>query len=405
MKILQINNSDSRGGASTIAASLHLGLLEKNITSHLIVQEQNLKLPFCQKSPNKIFSLKYKRLIDNWPKIFYCWRKKLPLSLNYYPTKLLQLEQQNQINYDILHLHWINEGMFNLQELKKVIKPVVFTLHDAWIFTGGCHLPFDCQKFSQQCGCCPQLKSLFSFDPTYKLIKRKKQLLQKPNFYFITPSEFLKKLALKSFLLAKQKIITIPNGVDSKKFYPSAKQLARKKLNLPVNKKILLFNGSNNLTDYNKNFIFLQQTLPFVKKKQNYLLIILTNDHNINLDFPFKIFKISHNNEKLNLIYNASDVVLLTSLWENFSLTVLEGSACKKPSLAFNVGGVNEIIQTKKNGVLITKNNHNQFIEGLEYIFTHYDYLANNAYQIFQEKFTLELMVKNYIDLYQKITQ
>lgn len=404
MKILHINNSDCRGGASRVARDLHLGLLENKIDSNLVVQEKKLKLKNTFSFLKKHQSVKFNREIANWPKTFFPQRKKTPMSFNLKATNLLQLIKQAKIDYDILHLHWINEGMFNLNEIRDLQKPIVVTMHDDWWLTGGCHLNFDCQKFISGCGSCPQLHSFLKKDPTFLHIRKKKEIFSNlKNIYFVAPSQFLQQKAQKSFCLTDKKIFVINNGVNQKNFYPVENIRIKKKLNLPINKKILFFNASAGFSDSNKNFQFLRNNLEKLKNKNDYLLLILSNENLDNFDFNYKILKPTRNLSQLNLFYNASDLVLLTSLSESFSLTTVEAMACQKPVLSFKCGGVENIIQHKKNGFLIDLNSWEQFQEGLDFIFSNYQNLKKQTYKDYQNNYTFNKMIQEYLKLYQKI--
>jgi glycosyltransferase involved in cell wall biosynthesis len=263
---------------------------------------------------------------------------------------------------------------------------------------------FDCPRYQNSCGNCPQLDSCLKFDPSFFNAKKKQKIFsQNNNFHFISPSNFIKEKAQKSFILKNKKIIKIPNGVNKKQFFPIDKNIAREKLNLPKDKKILFFNGASGLENEHKNFKFLRKNLPKLNNKDEYLLLVITKREKINLDFNYQAFSPTIDLVKLNLIYNASDITLVTSKWESFSLTALESMACQKVVLSFDCGGVSDIIENKINGILTKINSWDEFQKGIDFINSNYQELSKNAYQTFLKKFTLSKMTDNYIDLYQDL--
>ena len=84
----------------------------------------------------------------------------------------INLEFIKRIDPDIIHLHWIN-GFLSIKELTRLNKPIVWTFHDSWAFTGGCHLPLPCIKYETECSGCPQLKKIVLFDPAKRVFLKK----------------------------------------------------------------------------------------------------------------------------------------------------------------------------------------------------------------------------------------
>ena len=168
-------------------------------------------------------------------------------------------------------MHWINFGfisIYSLEKLFKLNKPIVWTLHDMWAFTGGCHHSGDCENYQMACGNCEQyLKNPAENDLSNQIWQRKNTIF-KPEFINKTTivgcSEWLANRAKKSSLLKGFSVKAIPNPLDISLFSPQNKAEARQKLGLPIDKKLILFVAAK-ISVIWKGFIYFQEALEILK--------------------------------------------------------------------------------------------------------------------------------------------
>ena len=160
MKILIVNTSDIQGGAARAAYRLHRSLLNAGIDSQMLVQKKSSD-DYTVIGPiskiEKAFSFLRPQL-DQLPVKFYKNRTKTLFSPSWIGSKKI-IQKINETDPDIVHLHWICGGMIKIEDLLKIKKPIVWSLHDNWAFTGGCHIKWDCEKYKNECGACPRLGS------------------------------------------------------------------------------------------------------------------------------------------------------------------------------------------------------------------------------------------------------
>ena len=312
---------------------------------------------------------------------------------------------------DVLHLHWINFGFLSLTSIQKLVdlnKPIVWTLHDMWAFTGGCHYSGACQHYEKSCGHCPYLSKPHSRDLSFRVHAQKKILFKKANITYVTCSQWLAKEAKKSSLLAKANILTINNPIDLEYFKPLNKPQARKRLGLSAHKFYLSF-GAANVQDERKGRSYLQEALQifstWVEDTKNVELLIFgkaMSEFFEALPFQAHIFgNLSSTSSTLLDVYNASDVFILPSLQDNFPNTILEAMACGIPCIAFDTGGIPEMIDHQKNGYLAQYKNSHALAEGLQYIYENADpqSLADNARQK-ATHCSYQSIAKKYSDIY-----
>lgn len=250
---------------------------------------------------------------------------------------------------DIIHLHNIHGSYINIKILfrflKKYNKPVVWTLHDCWTYTGHCahFTTIGCQKWKTQCFNCPNKrsypKSLF-LDQSKRNYTLKKELFTSlENVTIITPSQWLADVTNQSFM-GKYKIIPIPNGVDLDVFKPTA-GFFRKKYGLEE-KKIIL--GVASAWSKNKGFdefVALSQSLD-----EDYKVVMVGVKEELAFALPKNILTISrtHDAKELAEIYTAADVFLNPSKQETMGLTTVEAMACGTPVVTSNLTAVPEVV-------------------------------------------------------------
>lgn len=243
---------------------------------------------------------------------------------------------------DVIHLHnlhgyYIHIGLL-FDFLKKYNKPVVWTLHDCWTFTGHCpHYSFvQCDKWLTECYKCP-LKGEYPassvFDRSKKNYRQKKQFFNGvKNMTIVTPSQWLKEEVEKSFL-KNYTVKVIHNGIDTEIFKPLQSDFKAK--HGLEGKKIVL--GVANVWTKRKgidDFIRLAEHLP-----QSYKIVLVGDLRGENI--PKSILHISHTDSQQELaeIYSVAEVFLNPTYEDTFPTTNLESLACGTPVLTYRTGG------------------------------------------------------------------
>ncbi len=247
---------------------------------------------------------------------------------------------------DIVHMHWVNFGFLSVSDiatLTQLNKPVFWTLHDMWAFTGGCHHSGTCENFQQNCGDCKFLKNPGANDLSHQLWKEKKNGFSDKNLNIITCSDWLGGRAKQSSILGNHTIKTIPNAIDTEFFSPNANSLG-----LDSNKKYVLFVAMR-VNAPAKGFHLLKEALQFLDPLTTELLIV---GGEMTDELPLKAHNFGQITDpaKMRDIYAAADVFVTPSLEENLPNTIMEAMACGTACVGFEVGGIPEMIEHKKTG-------------------------------------------------------
>ncbi|RLD80493.1 MAG: glycosyl transferase group 1, partial [Bacteroidetes bacterium] len=383
MKVVLVNKSDRTGGAAVACRRLQKALQKAGADAKLLVQEKNdddqtVKITgtgFWKRKKNFLLFV-----LERFYFLFYEASKEIRFAFspaiageNIYKNNLIK-------EADIIHIHWFNQGFLSLKNLKRLIalnKPIVWTLHDMWAFTGGCHYSGDCENYMVSCGNCPFIKNPSEKDLSYKILKKKKTILKDANITFVTCSNWLKAKAKESSLLKDFIVVSIPNPIDQKQFYPMDKKMIREKLSLPADKKLILFAAAN-ISDKRKGLSYLLKALELVEKNNSIPtdLEIVTfgkSDDSVFNNLPFNVHNLGilSKTEKIAEAYNAADLFVLPSLEDNLPNTIMESLACGTPVLAFKTGGIPEMIDHKKNGYLADYKSAEDLKKGLVFILNH----------------------------------
>lgn len=414
MKVLLINKSYQTGGAAIAARRLWKSLLKLKVDTIFMVfdetsvEEKNL-IVLTKSLYEKLrwwFNFIFERIY------FLPHEKNKSVRFAFSPAitgKRISRHKAVQ-NADIIHLHWFNQGFLSLKNMEELIdlgKPLVWTLHDMWAFTGGCHYNNDCLNFTGDCGKCPYLKYPGKHDLSWRILRKKKNIYSKANITFVTCSSWLKTEAEKAAILVGKEILSIPNPIDSELYCPANRDEVRKKLNLPLERKLILF-GAANVNDPRKGIRYLLDALSHIKQTDEIEMVLFGKNGNLvasSLPYKTNDFGLIHSVRDLVQLYQAADLFVLPSLQDNLPNTVMESLACGTPVVAFNTGGIPEMVGHKQNGYLAKYKSSEDLASGIEWV------LSNNANNLLgkaaREKvlqcYSEKVVAEKYIQLYQTL--
>lgn len=414
MKVLMLNTSDSGGGAARAAYRLHSGLRSIGVDSGMLVQSKNGDDPNVIGPPTKFaqFFGMLRPHLDYLPLKLYPRRHRSIFSPAIMPEQLFS--RVSGLSPDILHLHWINEGFLRVENLKLFRQPLVWTLHDSWAFTGGCHVPLECNRYRRSCGKCPQLGSLKEYDLSRRVWSRKKKHWDGLNLTVVTPSRWLADCAKSSSLFGNVRVEVIPNGLDLQRYRPFDRRTARNIFGLPQDKKLILFGGVGIASDHNKGFHLLVSALQELAAKgwseKAELIVFGAAVQDTVPDFGLITHYIGrlHDDISLAVLYAAADVFVMPSIQENLPNTVMESMACGTPCVAFDQGGLPDLIDHEKTGYLARPFEAEDLSAGLAWVLSGENTcrkMGERARAKVEADFALEKIAGRYADLYQELLE
>lgn len=408
MKVFFVNESDYNGGAARAMLRIIESMKDTSVVCNILVNSRankgsdsiTINDNYFIRLMNKLYRYSLQASLG----------KKYSIEINYH-TQLVRnsfLKTVKTIKPDIIHLHWIGYDMFKLSDLAELDIPVVWTMHDMWPFTGGCNYDWECKKFQRTCGYCPLIQSNKEYDISRKNYNKKREIFNSiKNLKIVSPSNWLAGTTKESSLFSGRDIEVIPNTIDVNKYKPIDKSIARSILNLPLNKKIVLYGAVGGMKDLRKGAKYLISALQSLNKSDLTLVTFGANENSAinNSGIDVINMKKLYDDYTLSLVYSAADVTVVPSIQENLSLTIMESLSCGTPVAAFNIGGNSDMIVHLDNGFLATPYEEESLAEGIMWIINYNDYnkLSLSARHNCMNNYAYGKIASQYISLYKSL--
>lgn len=413
MKILHVCFSDSGGGAARAAFRIHRAQCEQGIDSRMLVVEKHSDDPRVIAIPIRLrlFTL-FANLIASWLLRQQKTTNSVMHSLNFFHCGVGRII--NRLDVDIVNLHWVNGEMLSIGEIENINKPLVWTLHDMWGFSGAEHYDdlSHPERYRQKYTRENRPSDYSGWDLSAWVFKRKKRLWAKRAFHIVTPSRWLKSCVEQSELFNRQPVNNIPNCIDQTVYKPLDKVFSREVLNLPQNKKLILFGAMSSTSDTRKGFHFFCTAIQEMAKDPGWNgkveLLVFGASHGDNeeqLGLPCHYLGQVNDDSSLALIYSSADVFVAPSMQDNLPNTLVEAMSCGTPCVAFDVGGIQDIVDHKENGYIAEAYSTQDLAQGIEWVLSSGDRLANlknAARDKAKHTFDVKKVVSQYFQLYQR---
>jgi glycosyltransferase involved in cell wall biosynthesis len=422
MKILQIGTYDIQGGAARAAYRLHRGLREMGHDCRMLVRYKDMAddavLRVEPKSGSERDAPKFFLEVVIQEHYIDSHRTDISntmFSLPYpgYDLSTLPVVQEA----DIINLHWVAryQSPLTLQRLFSLGKPVVWTLHDQWPFTGGCHYAAGCEQYQVDCRSCPQL----SEDPNHlpgALLKDKLRFFKDAPVTLVSPSRWMANCARESALFKEARVEVIPNSLETDQFRPLPKAYAKEKAGLPPDTITLLFGGMSG-NEKRKGFEKLITAIETCQEDPRFKELIASNKISLvcfghtsdaveAVGVPVKALGYLESIEEVVNAYCAADIFVLPSLEDNLPNTMLEAMSCGTPVVAFDVGGIPEVVRDSEDGNLIPSCNASEMGKAILHLIFHPEQriaMGQACRLKAEERYKLQIQAQKYAALYEEL--
>jgi len=410
--ILHLSTFHLEGGAGVAATRLHRALLRSGEDSCMLVPEiHNPEKAITPLADTKWKSrMAFARFVAE-RLYFYPYEKDKSVRFAFSPAVAGTDISNHPLvkKADIIHLHWINFGFLSINSLEKLFalgKPIVWTLHDMWAFTGGCHYSRGCEKFLTHCHYCPYLSKPDLYDISFSQFEQKVAIYKMTRMAMVSPSKWLSDLTKKADLTKNIQALSISNCLDTEVFKPKYKPEIRKALNLPTDKKLILFAGANT-QDPRKGFNYFKEAIEISNASSGNIEVLIFGKSNPgSFDaFPVPVHYLGKITEtdQMVAVYNGADMIVVPSLEDNLPNTIMEAMACGTPAVGFATGGIPEMIDHKLNGYIADLKSASSLAEGIEWVLNNNtdDKLSENARQKVMDNYSENVVTAQYNKLYE----
>ena len=354
LRVLTVNHADvGAGGAAVAGYRLHRSLVDAGHDARLLVGHRSSR--------------------DETVEQLRAWRTvRRPLRAVLHRAGLNELDgigayglhrRPAFLAAEVVHYHAVHGDWFSYPALRRLtgLRPSVLTLHDMWPLTGHCSFSFGCERWATGCGSCPHLDAFPAVprDATALEWRVKQAVWAGSRLHVVSPSRWLADVARRS-MLGRFPVTVIPHGIDTDTFRPVGREAARVALGLPREGPVMLF-GAAFAGDRRKGpdlFIEALRLLPGDLAARSTVALMgrwgRTLEDQVRaagcatVDFDY----VDSDRLKASL-YSAADVFVFPSRADNSPLTVLESLACGTPVVAFDTGGVGELVHDGVNGRLV----------------------------------------------------
>ena len=408
MKVLHLVAGELNGGAARGAYWLHQALRDLGVDSAILTSAKDSlgDESVISLADSALGKLKFavQRRMGQLPLKLY--RNRRPTIFNTGIDGVDFTRHPAYASADLVHLHWVI-GLVSNRALRKVKKPVVWTLRDMWPLTGGCHHSLECDRYTEGCGSCPQLGSTRERDLTRFVLRHKQASLPK-DIRIVGMSRWMSDCASKSAVFRARQVTTISNNVDTELFSPLPKKLARQALGFDEDRKIVLV-GAQDVASVYKGFDLFVEALESLTKDNIHVVLFGKTSGGIPElpGVPITSLGFLSDAIALRLAYSAADVFVAPSLADAFGKTLVEAMSCGTPVVCFNATGPKDIVEHQVTGYRATPFIAQDLAHGIQWVLDQpleaYAKMCRAAHDRAQQRFDSRVIAQQYLDLYREI--
>lgn len=417
MKVLHISTYDLTGGAALAAFRLHQAMAKREDcnSSMLVMGKKSQGQDIVKARFSKKFFERFRDRME---------QSRVANDHSRHASALKNVElfsddrgiwndsiRENVKGADLLQLHWVSQFLNYRPFFQHVPQnvPLVWRLADMNAFTGGCHYDEGCGRFEDACGSCPKLQSKDARDLSHAILSRKKAALNHiadDRLHIVALNAWMAGNVKRSSLFGRFACTIIPNGVSLDEFWPVPRHIARAALGIPEQRQVLAF-VAESAANVRKGFHLLCEALQRFQNRQNLLLLVVGASQHLPA-LPLPTFQVGFvdNAILLRQIYSAADVFIIPSIEDNQPNTVLEAMACGAPVVGFQAGGIPEMVEHGKTGLLAPVGDVQALAHAIELLLADErgrSSMGSFSRQRVEQGFSRAAQVQRYLDLYRTL--
>jgi len=251
---------------------------------------------------------------------------------------------------DILHLHWLPGVVCPAKFFSRPLKAskIIWSIHDMWPFTGGCHYANGCTQYETTCSDCPQVRPCFQHRVAKAQQQKQTCLDGQNNILAVTPSEWARKRVETSAVMRNLPTEVVANPVDTATFCPLDQAILRRKWGVSPD-ALVIGVGAADLSDPRKQIpqtlFALRDWISLQSVDSPVEFLIFGKGKPVSqLPASFRFLGPSQNTAMLAEWYNTMDAYISLSQYETFGYTLAEAASCGTPSVCLTGSGMAEVV-------------------------------------------------------------
>lgn len=412
MRIVHFSTFERMGGAARSAHRLHEGLRGAGIDSRMLVRyRETVDKAVAQVSSDRHGSILWSTLERRW-----IATNRTDVTNTWFSTGRpgsAAAAHPWVDEADVLHLHWV-PGLLasrDIRELLAIGKPVIWTLHDEWPFTGGCHFASGCERWRSACAECPQLRE----DP-HRLVEAvfndKRRDYAQGNLTVVAPSQWLADRARASALLGDRDAERIEYGIDLERYSPADRESRRAELEIGEGELAILF-AANDAAERRKGFHVLLEALAAVARAAGAPRLRLVTmgartgeSAALPVACPVTDCGVVRDESAIAATFAACDLFVIPSLEDNQPNTMIESLACGTPVIGSDAGGIPEVLSSQSFDAIAPPGDADALASLLAGMLSRPERLhaaRGDARRIAEDRFGIERHAARYAALYERV--
>lgn len=357
LRVMLVSRADGGVGAARAAWRTHRALRQQGVRSVLRVSQRTSDATDVigpHGAAAKV-AARLRPLVGDWPNRLLRSANPVLRSASWLPSRFDQ--ELNRAPVDVLHLHWVQKEVISIEAIGRLRRPVVWTLHDSWAFSGAEHYPADLDDRRYVAGYHRRNRpgSDRGLDLDRLTWNRKRRHWRRP-ITIVCPSRWLADCARRSALMAGWPVHALPNPLPTDLYRPWPRDLARRLFGLPATAPLVLFGAIGGGRDPRKGWPLLAEALQRLAATMPGVEAVVMGQSEPaqppRLGLPIHWMGRLADDVSLALLYNACDLVVVPSRQENLPQAATEAQACGVPVVGFRCTGLPDAVLHDRTGYL-----------------------------------------------------